>query len=113
MAMSFIKGLTDNGLSVPGDVSVTGFDDISRLELFIPALTTMRQPRAEMGRRAALDLLERLSVDDKPLPPRHERLECALVVRDSVRRVGPPLLRAKSKGPTGQPLVGRSDVPAT
>ena len=113
MAMSFIKCLTDQGVSVPGDVSVTGFDDISWLELFMPALTTMRQPRAEMGRRAALDLLERLSAANAP-PPRHERLDCALIVRDSVRRVGPSLLhsRAKRTGHAGQPLADRSDVPA-
>jgi LacI family repressor for deo operon, udp, cdd, tsx, nupC, and nupG len=113
MAMSFIKGLTDNGVSVPGDVSVTGFDDISGLELFIPALTTMRQPRAEMGRRAAVDLLERLGADGNVPPPLHERLDCALIVRDSVRRVGPPVPLAKPKARrAGQPLVDRSDVPA-
>ena len=113
MAMSFIKGLTDNGVSVPGDVSVTGFDDISGLELFIPALTTMRQPRAEMGRRAALDLLERLSANSEAPPPRHERLDCALIVRDSVRRIGTAPAPAKTRGRrTGNSLVDRSDVPA-
>lgn len=111
MAMSFIKGLMDNGLSVPGDVSVAGFDDVSGLELFIPALTTMRQPRSDMGRLAAIDLLQRLSLGDAP--PARQRMDCALIVRDSVRRIGPPILAQKTKGRRADPVVrDRSDLPA-
>jgi LacI family transcriptional regulator len=41
------------GLDVPGDVSVTGFDDIELAEIVTPALTTVHVPHREMGRRAA------------------------------------------------------------
>ena len=41
------------GLDVPGDVSVTGFDDIDLAEIVTPALTTVHVPHREMGRRAA------------------------------------------------------------
>ncbi len=84
LAIGFIKAVRDAGLSVPDDVSVAGFDDIEYANLFAPALTTMRQPRAELGRRAAEYLVARMSGDGKGLAQR-TRLPCTLVVRDSVR----------------------------
>lgn len=41
------------GLAIPGDLSVAGFDDLPLASLLTPALTTMRQPGIEKGRRAA------------------------------------------------------------
>ena len=46
------------GLSVPGDVSVTGFDDLDIAEIVTPPLTTMHVPHREMGRLAAQALLD-------------------------------------------------------
>ncbi len=86
-AIGFIKALRDAGLSVPEDVSVAGFDDIGYAALFDPGLTTMRQPRAELGRVAA-EILVRRMTGKGGLPPRITRLPCALVVRESV--VPPP-----------------------
>ena len=45
------------GLRVPGDVSITGFDDIELAEIVTPALTTVHVPHREMGRHAARKLL--------------------------------------------------------
>ncbi len=84
VAIGFIKAIRDAGLSVPDDVSVAGFDDIEYANLFSPALTTMRQPRAELGRRAAQHLVSGMSGDRKETPQR-TRLPCTLVIRDSVR----------------------------
>jgi LacI family repressor for deo operon, udp, cdd, tsx, nupC, and nupG len=86
-AIGFIKSLKDAGLSVPDDVSVAGFDDIGFLELFIPGLTTMRQPLAALGRMAAIDLLNRIENSGKAAPPARVRLECELVIRESVARL--------------------------
>ncbi|MEP5762371.1 MAG: LacI family DNA-binding transcriptional regulator [Litoreibacter sp.] len=43
----------DMGIDVPGDVSITGFDDIELAKVATPALTTVHVPHQEMGRNAA------------------------------------------------------------
>jgi LacI family transcriptional regulator len=53
----------DSGLSVPGDISVMGYDDIELARYVTPALTTVRQDTASLGIRAAEVLLA--SVDRK------------------------------------------------
>ena len=83
-AIGFIKTVRDAGLSVPEDVSVAGFDDIGYAGLFDPGLTTMHQPRAELGRVAAQILVGRMTGDGDPSTPRITRLPCTLVVRESV-----------------------------
>ena len=82
MAMGFMKTVKDAGLAVPGDVSVAGFDDIEFARYFDPALTTMSQPRAELGRLAAVSLLARIVGGGKKMPLR-TRLKCTLMVRNS------------------------------
>ncbi|MEW9921319.1 LacI family DNA-binding transcriptional regulator [Marimonas sp. MJW-29] len=53
------------GLRVPQDVSVTGFDDIELAQIAQPALTTVHVPHREMGRRAALALIEMIESEGK------------------------------------------------
>ena len=60
--------MKDAGLSVPGDVSVVGFDDIQSAAYATPSLTTVRQPLAEMGKRGAQVLLERIADREKVFP---------------------------------------------
>ena len=55
-----VKGLREAGLSVPGDVSVVGFDDIALAALVQPPLTTVAQPIDEIGRRGAEALIQRV-----------------------------------------------------
>jgi LacI family transcriptional regulator, repressor for deo operon, udp, cdd, tsx, nupC, and nupG len=57
MACGFMSELHRHGIAVPRDVSVVGFDDIDIAERFIPALTTIRQPRIEIGETAANTLI--------------------------------------------------------
>jgi LacI family transcriptional regulator len=52
VAVGLINGLAELGLSVPGDVSVTGFDDIPFARFFTPPLTTASVPHAELGAEA-------------------------------------------------------------
>lgn len=56
IAIGAMKGARSLGLSVPDDVSIAGFDDIEFASFVDPPLTTSRQPKQEMGRRA-IDLL--------------------------------------------------------
>ncbi|WP_068111895.1 LacI family DNA-binding transcriptional regulator [Tropicimonas marinistellae] len=60
MAMGFIGELHRAQVSVPQDVSVVGFDDLEIAPHFVPPLTTIHQPRIEIGRAAAKMLLERM-----------------------------------------------------
>lgn len=112
VAIGFIKAIRDAGLSVPDDVSVAGFDDIEYANLLSPALTTMHQPRAELGRRAAEHLVMRMSGDRTDMP-QHTRLACTLVIRDSVR--APRASAARERHAAGEtaslPAEARSATP--
>jgi DNA-binding LacI/PurR family transcriptional regulator len=69
------------GLTVPTDLSVVGFDDVRLASFTNPPLTTVAQPKYEMGVMAATMLLERL--DNRSLPPRRQLLETRLITRQS------------------------------
>jgi LacI family transcriptional regulator len=60
MAAGVIWAAGEHGLSVPADVSVCGFDDTPIARQIWPTLTTIHQPSREMGRIAALQLLDSL-----------------------------------------------------
>jgi len=81
-AIGAIRALKDAGLSVPGDVSVVGFDDIQSAAYSTPSLTTVRQPLTEMGQRGAQVLLERIGNHDAEHPSEIV-MAPELVVRES------------------------------
>lgn len=87
MAFGFMSEIANAGLSVPEDVSVIGFDDIESSSHYIPQLTTIRQPRFELGRKASHILIDLISgrLDDTHIP--HEKLPVELVVRQSTAAV--------------------------
>lgn len=58
VAMFAIEELARRGLSVPGDISIVGFDGVPEAATFSPSLTTIAQPIAEIGRRAVNAILE-------------------------------------------------------
>ena len=73
------------GLRVPEDLSVVGFDDLEWAQIVTPALTTVRQPLAEMG-RMAVSLLTRL-LDNQSFEALHVELATRLIVRGSTQRL--------------------------
>ncbi|MGA8043842.1 MAG: LacI family DNA-binding transcriptional regulator [Terracidiphilus sp.] len=81
-AIGAIRALKDAGLSVPGDVSVVGFDDILSAAYNTPSLTTVRQPLMEMGKRGAQVLLERIASQGNGHPSEIV-VEPEFVVRES------------------------------
>ncbi|MEG3613976.1 substrate-binding domain-containing protein [Isoptericola haloaureus] len=79
-ASAVVQRAVDHGLSVPGDLSVASYDD-EVAELFSPALTAVRPPRAWVG-RAAVDLVARRLAD--PARPVHRvAISPQLIVRES------------------------------
>jgi LacI family repressor for deo operon, udp, cdd, tsx, nupC, and nupG len=83
MAIGFISALRAAGVECPRDVSVIGFDDISVAANYAPPLTTMRQPRVEIGRRATEILIDILEGENVSRGPTHLVLRAELVVRES------------------------------
>ncbi|GAA3584983.1 LacI family DNA-binding transcriptional regulator [Nonomuraea rosea] len=81
MAVGALWAAAERGLSVPGDLSVAGFDDIDVSRATSPALTTVRQPLQEMG-RMAVSLLMRL-LSRHTLEALHVSLGTELIVRGS------------------------------
>jgi LacI family transcriptional regulator len=66
IALGVIDALMDVGLRVPGDVAVIGYDDMSFASSRLIELTTIRQPRHEMGAEAARLLVKRIQDPDAP-----------------------------------------------
>lgn len=83
MAIGLIHRLRLAGLDCPRDLSVIGFDDIAVAAYSAPPLTTMRQPREDIGRFATntlIDIIEGVIPGDDPV---HVTLRAELVVRES------------------------------
>ncbi len=81
MTLGALEALRDEGLSVPHDMRVVGFDDAPWAKLLQPSLTVVAQPTYEIGRRSA-ELL--LGARSEPARPRQEiLLNPELIVRES------------------------------
>jgi LacI family transcriptional regulator len=87
MAVGTLRAARVRGVRVPEDLSVVGFDDSEQAAIVTPALTTVRQPLAEMG-RMAVSLLLRL-LENQRVEGLNVELQTRLVVRDST---APPRL---------------------
>ena len=83
-AIGAIRAIQEQGLRVPQDISVMGFDDIPGASFHTPGLTTVRQPLNRMGEVAAETLLDR--IDAKKEYPSEIAIEPELVVRESTAK---------------------------
>jgi DNA-binding LacI/PurR family transcriptional regulator len=81
MALGVLRALHEAGRSVPGEISVAGFDDIPEAAYFMPPLTTVKQDFNEMGRRSLHLLLEQLELGERT--PARETVAAELIVRAS------------------------------
>lgn len=81
-ALLLLKHLASLNVRVPNDLSVIGFDNLSFTEYLTPPLTTIDQPKQEMGRRAVELLLERITFPGAT-EPRREVLHPHLIIRES------------------------------
>jgi LacI family transcriptional regulator len=80
-ALGVVYALMQHGLDVPGDVAVTGFDDIPVARHLRPQLTTVRQPIQELG-ATAFEVLYSM-INDAGHAPRNIVLPTRLVPRES------------------------------
>lgn len=87
MALGAIQELRRHGKRVPDDVSIVGFDDIALARYFDPPLTTVMQPKEQLGFEAISLLLEQLKNPDAL--PRTIILSTELVIRGSATLARP------------------------
>lgn len=81
MALGAIQRLKNLGLQIPEDVAVVGADDILLATYSFPALTTIRQSLATLGRRAAEVILDQIA--RRPAPSEVETIPAPLIIRES------------------------------
>lgn len=81
MAVGIILTLQEAGIRIPEDVAIVGYDDIPEAIIIRPALTTIEQNSAFIGRELARLLFER--IEDPSLPSRRIELPNDLIIRDS------------------------------
>ena len=85
IALGLMKAAAECGRTVGQDLSVAGFDDIFVSQLVTPQLTTVRQPIAMLGRRAAELAVD--AIDGRRDRPKRIMLPVELVIRGSTARV--------------------------
>ena len=83
ITIGVLEVLNAAGIRVPQDLSLVGFDDVSPLHLFAPAVTAVRQPVRALGIRALALLLDSDWTNPEKLPP-EEILPVTLIMRKSV-----------------------------
>jgi LacI family transcriptional regulator len=85
VAIGLLQGFMTHGLAVPDDVAIIGYDDITFAASAAVPLSSIRQPRADLGRRAAELLLEEIQAVGQKLDHDHQQVRFTpeLVVRRS------------------------------
>lgn len=81
MALGAARAAAARGLTIPGDLALIGFDNISAAEHFSPPLTTVRIFKEQMGKLAARRILE--LINDPDTPPVETSVSTELVIRRS------------------------------
>jgi len=93
LALGLLRRLTQLGAQVPGDVAIVGYDDIDFAADSAVPLTSVRQPKYQLGQTAAEMLLEEA---DRPAGHEHRRIVFTpeLIIRASSQPDGRPALAA-------------------
>lgn len=101
MAIGALRYCREEGIDVPGEVSVAGFDDVPIAGLISPALTTVAQPARDMGYAAAKILFSRLrgGDDNEPARPGAHPLAAASAEEPTIEVFGVEVQLRESVGP--------------
>ncbi|HEY7737063.1 MAG TPA: LacI family DNA-binding transcriptional regulator [Candidatus Limnocylindrales bacterium] len=97
MAIGALRAVREQGLRVPADVSVVGFDDIDLAPHIDPPLTTIHQPVRRKGEEAVRLLLASVSRRDRGRTA-HLRLGARLIIRSTTGPAPRPARRSKQAG---------------
>jgi LacI family transcriptional regulator, gluconate utilization system Gnt-I transcriptional repressor len=81
LAQGALLAATRSGIAVPQRIAIAGFNDLTGSDQMVPTLTSMRTPRAEIGRAAAQMLVSLMRGEPVETPILH--LDYALQVRES------------------------------
>lgn len=81
-AIRMVQILKEQGLNVPSDIAITGFDNISESSLITPALTTIHCYKEEMGKRAGEEIVWRIRNQNRPFEL--IRITTEMIIRDSI-----------------------------
>jgi DNA-binding LacI/PurR family transcriptional regulator len=99
MAYGVVRAVLDQGLRIPEDLSLIGFDNVEFSSIIHPPLTTIHQPKYEMG-QAAVEILLRLARSKDKQTAEHRLLGVELIRRQSCSE---PLSGS-------EPFAGRGDL---
>ncbi len=98
LAIGILHGIKDSGLKVPEDIALIGFDDISFSAYQEIQLSTIKQPKEQMGSIAADILIDEIETGEQSSSPRKIILEPELVVRRSSCRDAEPAETDEDRG---------------
>ncbi len=81
VAIGIVKAAKKAGVRVPEDLAVVGYDDLPAAEVIEPTLTTVRQPKLEMGDHAINLVID--AIEGKESSVKHKELQTKFIVRES------------------------------
>ena len=83
LALGAMQALKERGFSIPGDISIIGFDDLPFCEIAVPRLTSLRVPKQDMGRLAVREIVD--MIQGKNTTKTKIQICTEFMERDSVR----------------------------
>ena len=83
IAIGALKALKENQFNIPNDIGVIGFDDINMCAFVTPGITTIKQPKYQMGYQATRMLIN--FIENKSVKNKNVILETELIVRGSTK----------------------------
>ena len=83
LALGALRAIKETGLRVPEDIALVGFDDLRFSSNLAVPLTTISQPKFEIGKKAAEILIDRVEADEEKINPEQIVLPVKLIVRRS------------------------------
>ncbi len=86
LAFGCIRAAIEKGIRIPDDLSIIGFDNVEMSQITNPPLTTIDQPKYEIG-KAAIEMLLDMLAKDGICEPEHRMIGVRLIERQSCRRI--------------------------